>query len=201
MRLLISLQLWKGLVNGWGIIVLLADAKEIADEVETEPISKDVRKGKRKFPHEGQNEPVNLRKPTFKIIISMLSWTKLYHPSNRVSTTGKTPWIVWFHLFFPTSNQVRLQKTYCSTRKSLTVYSNLNIDAEKMNSLKEFLPPDIISEPLKVLCFLYDRKNSADFPNFWTILRILLKIPVTVISGERSYSKLKFIKTYLKSTM
>jgi hypothetical protein len=29
----------------------------------------------------------------------------------------------------------------------------------------------------------------------------LLTIPVTVASGERSFSKLKFIKTYLRSTM
>ena len=32
-------------------------------------------------------------------------------------------------------------------------------------------------------------------------VRILLNIPVTVASGERSFSKLKLIKTYLWSTM
>ena len=32
-------------------------------------------------------------------------------------------------------------------------------------------------------------------------LRILLTIPITVASGERSFSKLKWIKTYLRSTM
>jgi len=39
------------------------------------------------------------------------------------------------------------------------------------------------------------------FSNVWTALRILLTMPVSVASGERSYSKLKLIKTYLCSTM
>ena len=32
-------------------------------------------------------------------------------------------------------------------------------------------------------------------------LRILLTLPVSVASGERSFSKLKLIKTYIRSTM
>ena len=38
-------------------------------------------------------------------------------------------------------------------------------------------------------------------PNVSTALRILLTVPVTVASGERSFSKLKLIKTYMRSTM
>jgi hypothetical protein len=39
------------------------------------------------------------------------------------------------------------------------------------------------------------------YPNTWIAMRILLTIPVTVASGERSFSKMKLIKTYLRSTM
>ncbi|XP_057514940.1 uncharacterized protein LOC130796584 [Actinidia eriantha] len=39
------------------------------------------------------------------------------------------------------------------------------------------------------------------YPNSWIAYRILLTIPVTVASGERSFSKLKMIKNYLRSTM
>jgi len=44
--------------------------------------------------------------------------------------------------------------------------------------------------------------NAADdFPNFSTALIILLTVAVTVASGERSFSKLKLIKSYLRSSI
>ena len=39
------------------------------------------------------------------------------------------------------------------------------------------------------------------FSNLAVALRILLTLPVTVASGERSFSKLKFIKNYLRTSM
>ena len=37
--------------------------------------------------------------------------------------------------------------------------------------------------------------------SLYVVLRILMTIPVSVASGERSFSRLKLIKTYLRSTM
>ena len=39
------------------------------------------------------------------------------------------------------------------------------------------------------------------FPNVSIVLRFVLTIPVAVASGERSFSKLKLIKTYLRASM
>lgn len=39
------------------------------------------------------------------------------------------------------------------------------------------------------------------YPNSWIAYHILLTIPVSVATAERSFSKLKFIKSYLRSTM
>ncbi|KAL4152689.1 hypothetical protein QTP88_000550 [Uroleucon formosanum] len=53
--------------------------------------------------------------------------------------------------------------------------------------------------PYELLTFMI---NAGDFaPNLSIALRILLTLPVSVATGERSFSKLKLIKTYLRSTM
>nr|CAH7749919.1 unnamed protein product [Callosobruchus chinensis] len=38
------------------------------------------------------------------------------------------------------------------------------------------------------------------FPNLTIALRIMLSLPVTIASGERSFSSLKFIKNYLRTS-
>ena len=52
--------------------------------------------------------------------------------------------------------------------------------------------------PINVLNYI---KRLESFPNACIAFRILLIISVTVSSLERSFSKLKLIKSYLKSTM
>jgi len=44
-------------------------------------------------------------------------------------------------------------------------------------------------------------KLADCYPNVTIAFRVLLTVPVTVASAERSFSKLKLIKTYLRSSM
>lgn len=41
---------------------------------------------------------------------------------------------------------------------------------------------------------------SSSFPELVTVLLLFLTLPVTVASAERSFSKLKLIKNYLRGT-
>ena len=70
--------------------------------------------------------------------------------------------------------------------------------SEEMEIIKSVLPTQQ-QKPRELLQYLACKERSTAFPNLFTALRILLTIPVTVASGERSFSKLKLIKTYLRS--
>ena len=52
-----------------------------------------------------------------------------------------------------------------------------------------------------VLAFLIERGMENVFPNMSILYRIFLTIPVTSAHAERSFSRLKLIKSYLRSVM
>ncbi len=58
------------------------------------------------------------------------------------------------------------------------------------------------STPIGALSFLKTMPGAISaFPNIVISLRILLTIPITSASAERSFSKLKIIKNYLRNTI
>jgi len=57
------------------------------------------------------------------------------------------------------------------------------------------------SSPRVILDYLCRMGLVAVFPNVYVAMRILLILPIAVASAERSFSKLKLIKSYLRSTM
>lgn len=68
-----------------------------------------------------------------------------------------------------------------------------------------------LAEEISAVSALLDKKSSPSntlqfitllnfAPNLCIALRLLLTIPITVASGERSFSKLKLIKNFLRST-
>ena len=56
-------------------------------------------------------------------------------------------------------------------------------------------------KPLALLNKITEMNLESIFPNISITLRIFFTLPVTVASAERSFSKLKLIKNYLRSTM
>ncbi len=53
----------------------------------------------------------------------------------------------------------------------------------------------------EVLPFLIEKQMAAGLPNLSILYKIYLTLPVTSATAERSFSRLKIIKSYLRSTM
>ncbi|XP_020871413.1 uncharacterized protein LOC110225777 [Arabidopsis lyrata subsp. lyrata] len=68
----------------------------------------------------------------------------------------------------------------------------------ELKLLRGVLPKEI-KKFVEVLDFL--KKMGSCYPNTWTAYHIMMTIPVSIASAERSFSKLKLIKSYLRSTM
>ena len=72
--------------------------------------------------------------------------------------------------------------------------------AEELEALKTFLPTSV-AKPQALFEYLVVNNRSTAFPDVFVAVRIYLTMPITVASGDRSFSKLKLIKTYLRSTI
>lgn len=94
-----------------------------------------------------------------------------------------------------------MKYSYDNLEATLKRDEKSDIDANELYTelrfLQDFIPKENMG-PLEILKFL---KRHDCFPNASIAYRILLTIPVTVASAERSISKLKLLKSYLRSTM
>ena len=88
---------------------------------------------------------------------------------------------------------------------SRKVKDDVQIDVEvddlfsELRLLKMTLPET--DEPMRALEIFEFVRDVACFPNISIAYRILFTVPVTVASAERSFSKLKLLKNYLRSSM
>ena len=86
---------------------------------------------------------------------------------------------------------------YFKKSETLDTFVENNDEQEQHGTSRE--DNDEQEQHIEVLDFL---QSVHDFyPNSSIANRILLTIPVSVASAERSFSKLKLIKSYLRSTM
>ncbi|XP_021979341.1 zinc finger MYM-type protein 1-like [Helianthus annuus] len=101
-----------------------------------------------------------------------------------------------------TLNEAKLKECCYRLQDALKYEGDSDIDAKELytelNLIKTFLPRHI-DNPFDVLDYIFQR--STTYRNAINAYKVMLIIPVTVALAERSFSKLKLLKTYLRSTM
>uniref|UniRef100_A0A3Q0T7S3 TTF-type domain-containing protein n=1 Tax=Amphilophus citrinellus TaxID=61819 RepID=A0A3Q0T7S3_AMPCI len=93
--------------------------------------------------------------------------------------------------------------TKAELEESVTAYTLTASDVSR-DIIQEIYPASRLLKGYKALeklNFLIQENLDLVFPDLTVALRVFLTMPLTVASAERSYSKLKLIKTYLRSNM
>lgn len=90
-------------------------------------------------------------------------------------------------------------------KKALSQGGQSDIDGNALfNELRivgKMLKENSIKNIIDVINLIVNKRLETVLPNAIIAYRILLTIPVSVASGERSFSKMKIIKTYLRNRM
>ena len=89
---------------------------------------------------------------------------------------------------------------FASYRRFLTDDTS-EIETEYLRWQHYWRRQDAGSRPTNVLAALKFATDLETFPSIAVLLQIYATLPVTTATSERSFSALKYIKNYLRSTM
>jgi len=187
----------------------LESAKEIAREMDVEPTFRTKRKIKRKrqFDETPEDESIasqsteeSIRINYFLSIVdqAIASLTKRFEQHQGY---GKTFGFLFTSKKLCSLDDKSLLSSCARLEAALKSGDHSDIDGKELHVELKFLQDFIPKEDMGPLDILKYVKRMGCFPNALVAYKILLTIPVTVASAERSFSKLKLLKTYMRSTM
>jgi hypothetical protein len=192
-----------------GFTYSMDTAKIISSELDVEPIFPTKRKGKRNKhfdeqddeDEEMQQSAIDLFKREYFLIMIDAAFASLTSRFEQMKAFDNV-----FGFLFNSGNLKSLDEvdlwSHCKIFAEKFTHENssdveINDFYSELKVLQVSLPDSSMSAT-EVLKFVMD---AYCYANVTVAYRILLNVPVTVASAKRSFSKLKLLKNYLRSTM
>ncbi|XP_019184507.1 PREDICTED: uncharacterized protein LOC109179475 [Ipomoea nil] len=188
-----------------GFSSAMDSAKEIANELEIEPVFPQKQKIRRKRQFDESVDDTSLSpKGSFRVhyflyIVdqAIISLTKRFEQYEVYEGT--------FGFLFSSDKLQSMTdinlKSCCTCLEAAPKRDDQygDIDRNELYLELKLLREILSKEKIGALGILNSLKQMGCFPNATIAYRILLTIPITVASAERSFSKLKLLKSYLRS--
>ncbi|XP_053575281.1 zinc finger MYM-type protein 1-like [Bombina bombina] len=195
-----------------GFQQVLTDATEIANEIQIVPnfeTEDQVRNRRKKwqFDYEAREEapqdPKQKFKTGFYYAVLDMAIQSIEERFQQLQKYNSLFGFLYDIYSIKKKSTEDLLKDCNNLEKSLMHNGNKDIDAEDLRCELEAIARKLLKPipPQEVLLFILQNKLLDNVPNVSVALRILLTLQVSVASGERSFSKLKLIKSYIRSTM
>nr|XP_047133848.1 uncharacterized protein LOC101240817 [Hydra vulgaris] len=182
---------WLKTYRETGFVAALIDTKELANELEVEPIFQQKRcyKKKKMFLYESSDEPILDPKTEFRVnFFNQVVDKALQSLQPRFMQLKEHHKLFGFLYNFQNMSKEDLRKHSADLEIALTDITK-DIEgfmlSEEMEAIKPILPVQQ-QKPKELFKYLACNDRSTAFPNLFIALKILMTIPVTVASGERS---------------
>lgn len=182
-------------------------AKNLAHEMEVDAIFPTKRRifRKKQFDENDHDEVIQTPENAFKInyflVVVDMAIASLKDRFEQMKTFESVFGFLFSSVKLKSLDAIDLKERCANFHNTFSHEGSSDVDLEDFFSELRILQSTLSDEtmtPIEILEFI---KDVDCYPNTVIAYRILLTTPVTVASAERSFSKLKLLKNYMRSSM